>query len=78
MLYDLAFAVMDLWERDLRAHANVLLNAYLAAEDAENLRRACAAAAVPEAARGDPRQGRGATADRMREARRYFDFALAS
>ena len=30
VLYDLSFAVMDLWERDRRAEANVLLNAYLA------------------------------------------------
>jgi uncharacterized protein len=29
VLYDLAFALMDLWERDLRAEANLLLNRYL-------------------------------------------------
>ncbi len=29
-LYDVAFLLMDLWHRDLRAHANLLLNAYLA------------------------------------------------
>ena len=60
MLYDLAFAVMDLWERDLKAHANLLLNAYLAAErGGDATTRSAAAAAVPVAARGDPRQGRG-------------------
>jgi hypothetical protein len=30
VLYDLAFALMDLWERDFREAANALLNAYLA------------------------------------------------
>jgi uncharacterized protein len=29
VLYDLAFLVMDLWRRDLRRHANVVLNGYL-------------------------------------------------
>jgi aminoglycoside phosphotransferase family enzyme/predicted kinase len=29
VLYDLAFAVMDLWHRDLRKHSNLLLNRYL-------------------------------------------------
>jgi aminoglycoside phosphotransferase family enzyme/predicted kinase len=31
VLYDLAFLLMDLWRRDLRAHANVVFNEYLAA-----------------------------------------------
>ncbi len=30
VLYDLAFLLMDLWKRGLRAHANLLFNAYLA------------------------------------------------
>jgi aminoglycoside phosphotransferase family enzyme/predicted kinase len=30
VLYDLAFLLMDLWHRDLRAHANTVLNGYLA------------------------------------------------
>lgn len=30
VLYDLAFLLMDLWRRDLRPHANVLWNSYLA------------------------------------------------
>ena len=30
VLYDLAFLLMDLWHRDLRAHANVVFNEYLA------------------------------------------------
>ncbi|MBI3403032.1 MAG: AAA family ATPase [Acidobacteria bacterium] len=29
VLYDLAFLLMDLWRRDLRAHANVVFNEYL-------------------------------------------------
>ncbi len=31
VLYDLAFLLMDLWRRGLRAHANAVFNAYLAA-----------------------------------------------
>jgi aminoglycoside phosphotransferase family enzyme/predicted kinase len=30
VFYDLAFLLMDLWRRDLRSHANAVLNAYLA------------------------------------------------
>jgi aminoglycoside phosphotransferase family enzyme/predicted kinase len=30
VFYDIAFLLMDLWHRDLRAHANVVLNEYLA------------------------------------------------
>lgn len=30
VLYDLAFLLMDLWRRDLRAHANLVFNEYLA------------------------------------------------
>jgi len=30
VLYDLAFLLMDLWRRDLRSHANVVFNEYLA------------------------------------------------
>lgn len=33
ILYDLAFALMDLWERDLRPAANLLLAAYLSLSD---------------------------------------------
>jgi predicted kinase len=33
ILYDLAFALMDLWDRDLRAAANLLLTSYLALGD---------------------------------------------
>jgi aminoglycoside phosphotransferase family enzyme len=30
VLYDLSFLLMDLWRRDLRAHANAVFNRYLA------------------------------------------------
>jgi aminoglycoside phosphotransferase family enzyme/predicted kinase len=33
VFYDLAFLLMDLWRRDLRRHANVVLNAYVAITD---------------------------------------------
>jgi aminoglycoside phosphotransferase family enzyme/predicted kinase len=38
VLYDLAFAVMDLWYRDLRRHSNLLLNRYLVdADEPDNI-----------------------------------------
>ncbi len=73
VIYDLAFAVMDLWERDLKGHANLLLSAYLAREAAEtyaalgllplflSLRAAIRAKVVVAAPQA---------------AQRYFDFAL--
>lgn len=33
MLYDLAFLLMDLWRRDLRDLANLVLNRYLDEQD---------------------------------------------
>jgi aminoglycoside phosphotransferase family enzyme/predicted kinase len=33
VFYDLAFLLMDLWRRDLRRHANTVLNAYVTAAD---------------------------------------------
>jgi uncharacterized protein len=36
VLYDLAFLLMDLWERDLRWAANVIMNRYLAASGGED------------------------------------------
>ena len=58
VLYDLAFLLMDLEERGLRASANRLFNRYLAPEPPEAIERPRRAAAVPEPARGDPGQGR--------------------
>ncbi len=38
VFYDLAFLLMDLWRRDLRAHANAVMNAYVGAtHDVEGL-----------------------------------------
>jgi aminoglycoside phosphotransferase family enzyme/cytidylate kinase len=37
ILYDLAFALMDLWERDLSAAANLLLASYLSLGEADEL-----------------------------------------
>ncbi len=62
VLYDLAFLLMDLVERDLRAAANIVFNRYLVESGARREpRRARRAAVLPVDAGGDPRQGdRGA------------------
>jgi predicted kinase len=85
VLYDLAFAVMDLWERDLRPQANQLLNAYLAPGEAEpydalapmplflSLRAAIRAKVEANAA---GHMHGAAAARETKSARRYFDFAL--
>ena len=49
---------MDLWERDLRAAANLLLASYLSLGRGGRARRARRPALLHEPARGDPRQGR--------------------
>ena len=54
VLYDVAFLLMDLWRRGLRAHANALFNEYIARD--RRRRRALPAAAVPVVPRGGPRQ----------------------
>ena len=38
VLYDLAFLLMDLWERDLKSEANLVLNRYLWGHDEEQIR----------------------------------------
>ena len=59
VLYDLAFLLMDLGARGLRAHANAVLNAYLEASgDTGNLIGLAAHAAVPLHAGDDQGQGR--------------------
>ena len=81
ILYDLAFAVMDLWERDRRAEANGLLNAYLAHAEADNYD---ALAALPlflslrAAIRAKVEANALAHVENPKPdaARRYFDFAL--
>jgi len=71
VLYDLAFAVMDLWERGLRREANLLLNVYLSLSPPETF----------EALRLLPlflslRAAIRAKVERTPQAaRRYFDFA---
>ena len=86
VLYDLAFAVMDLWERGLKAAANGLLNGYLGeGEEAHYsglaalpfflslraaIRAKVEAANLPHLAGEAQKPARDG-------ARRYFDFALA-
>jgi aminoglycoside phosphotransferase family enzyme/predicted kinase len=85
VLYDLAFLLMDLWERGLRRVANLLLNRYLWACEDEDLqiaglallppflalRAAIRAKVAAELARLSPDARASASAD----ARRYFDAA---
>ena len=86
ILYDLAFAIMDLWERDLRSSANRLLNGYLAASDEENYSGLAAlpsflslrAAIRAKVEAGNLEHLTGEARERARESsRRYFRFALA-
>jgi uncharacterized protein len=85
ILYDLAFLIMDLWERRLRREANLLLNRYLWGCDDEDLqleglaalpvflslRAAIRAKVAAELARLSPSDRGTAEAD----ARRYFSAA---
>ena len=86
VLYDLAFLLMDLEERDLRSAANRLFNRYLAPEPPEALAglaalplflslRAAIRAKV-EAAAADRLEG-GGRDEALALARRYFDCAAA-
>lgn len=85
VLYDLAFALMDLWERGFRPEANRLMNAYLQRGEEAHY---AALAALPlylslraairakvEAANLGHLEG-AAQAEAVAAARRYFDFAL--
>jgi aminoglycoside phosphotransferase family enzyme/predicted kinase len=74
ILYDLAFAVMDLWERGLRPQGNLLFNAYLAECDAETF-SALGALPLFLSLRAAIRAKVAANAGARDEARRYFDFA---
>jgi aminoglycoside phosphotransferase family enzyme/predicted kinase len=76
ILYDLAFTLMDLWERDLRRQANLLFNAYLSQSDAETL-SALGALPLFLSLRAAIRAKVAANAGAEEEARRYFDFARA-
>ena len=86
VLYDLAFAIMDLWERDLRSSANRLLNGYLGAGDEENYSGLAAlpfflslrAAIRAKVEAGNLEHLTGEARGKAREsAERYFRFALA-
>jgi aminoglycoside phosphotransferase family enzyme/predicted kinase len=85
ILYDLAFAIMDLWERDLSAAANRLLNGYLAEGEEENYSGLAAlpfflslrAAIRAKVEAGNLSHLTGDAHEKAREsARRYFQFAL--
>ena len=74
ILYDLAFALMDLWERDLKRQANLLFNAYLAESGPETC-SALGALPLFLSLRAAIRAKVAANAGAKDEARRYFDFA---
>jgi hypothetical protein len=85
VFYDLAFLLMDLWRRDLRRHANVVLNAYVATtDDVDGLallplffscRAAVRAKTSATSARLQPDPGRRRELEEL--ARRYLDLARA-
>ncbi|MCB1495466.1 MAG: AAA family ATPase [Bauldia sp.] len=86
ILYDFAFLLMDLWERDLRREANVVLNRYLwrSATLPDDLRGLAALPlflALRAAVRAKVEALRFATVGHDRnaglDAHRYFDFAQA-
>jgi len=76
ILYDLAFTLMDLWQRNLRRQANLLFNAYLAQSDAE-IHSALGALPLFLSLRAAIRAKVAANADAPDEARRYFEFAFS-
>ncbi|NDW05454.1 bifunctional aminoglycoside phosphotransferase/ATP-binding protein [Jiella pacifica] len=82
LLYDLAFLLMDLWHRDLRSHANLVLNRYLDLTGDEGglplvpyfmAVRAAVRAHVAATASVDMEDG---AAEKRDEAKSYFDLAL--
>ncbi|MCB1487989.1 MAG: AAA family ATPase [Bauldia sp.] len=84
ILYDLAFLLMDLWERDLHQEANVVLNRYLwksgtIADDLKGLATLPLFLALRAAVRAKIEALRFVTVDHdseaSRDARRYFDHA---
>jgi predicted kinase len=85
VLYDLAFLIMDLWQRDLRAAANAVLNRYLwGSPDGEGEIRGLSALPLFLALRAVIRAkvaalaaGQGAGEDKVREAQDYFAAAGA-
>jgi predicted kinase len=84
VLYDLAFLLMDFWERDLRQPANLLLNRYLWDSAAAHLSGLAAlptflslraAIRAKVAASAIPHLGAEQREPAAAGARRYFDFA---
>ena len=60
VLYDLAFLLMDLWRRDLRPHANLVFNEYLARTvDLEGLVVAAVVPLVPRRSAGEDQRDGG-------------------
>lgn len=86
VLYDLAFLLMDLWQRDLRAHANIVLNRYLTAWNDDRMLPGLAALPLFQSLRAAVRamvaidrlknapEGKADASD-AQDARRYFDWA---
>lgn len=81
-LYDLAFLIMDLWQRDMRAEANAVFNRYLdlSGEDEDGIALmplflACRAVIRSHVVAAQARQP-GALPSRAEEARRYLRLAL--
>ena len=72
ILYDLAFTLMDLWERGFRRQANLLFNAYLSASPPETL---SALGALPLFL--SLRAAIRAKVAGEEDARRYFEFACS-
>lgn len=82
ILYDIAFLLMDLWHRGLRAEANLVLNRYLDAGDEEDgLPLISFLMAVRAAVRAHvsatQAQAGGQAAARREEANAYFELARA-
>lgn len=81
ILYDLAFLLMDLWHRDLRAEANLLLNRYLDVRDEEDglpllpFLMALRAAVRAHVSATQAQAGGPGAATRREEANAYFALA---
>ncbi len=76
VLYDLAFVLMDLWQRGLSAEANLVFNRYLdRADEADGLSALPLFMALRAAIRAHV-TATGGKASRLTEARSYLDLAL--
>ncbi|MGY6246802.1 bifunctional aminoglycoside phosphotransferase/ATP-binding protein [Bosea thiooxidans] len=81
ILYDIAFLLMDLWHRGLRAEANLVLNRYLDADDEEDglplisFLMALRAAVRAHVTATQAQAAGPAAADRREEAQAYFELA---